>query len=351
MNGSIKKFLLRLLIAALPLLLLVGIYVVRDPFHVVHPIVNTQHGDSVIAGNNAGVIAVETYLAHNGQLHFDSFIFGSSMSQNYKAAYWKPYIDPNASILHFDASGESLDGIINKMRFLNNHGSTIKNALIIIEEEMLRRAPHENEILYVQHPATSGVDRWFHFHTMFFNAFRNIKLVGDVLSGKNDEISDNVIKNGDVPNRIEPINENYYHHIDSLIEYDPAKFFTPQRLAHRIHAMLPFPNEPAINDVVEAKLKTIKEFLDKNKTKYIILVPPCNVKPQLKPQDLWTMKAIFGQDYVHDFSGANGYVNNELYYYDKEAHLISAQCKVLLDSAYKEQKNAPAFHNPYYRLK
>ena len=172
MNPGIKKFIMRTLVAALPLLLLVGIYVVRDPFHVVHPVASTEHGDSVVAGNNAGVIAVQTYLAHNCERRYDSFIFGSSMSQNYKAAYWQPYIDKNASILHFDASGESLDGIINKMRVLNEHGSTIKNALIIIEEEMLHRPPHENEILYVQHPATSGASRWFHFHTLFFNAFR-----------------------------------------------------------------------------------------------------------------------------------------------------------------------------------
>lgn len=350
MNPGIKKFIMRSLVAALPLLLLVGIYVVRDPFHVVHPVASTEHGDSVVAGNNAGVIAVQTYLAHNCERRYDSFIFGSSMSQNYKAAYWQPYIDKNASILHFDASGESLDGIINKMRFLNEHGSTIKNALIIIEEEMLHRPPHENEILYVQHPATSGASRWFHFHTLFFNAFRNLDMVKEVLQGTNDVVSDNVIKNGDVPNRIEPINENYYHHIDSLIEHDPSKFFTPQRLAGRQHAMLPFHNEPAINEVVEAKLRTIKEFLVKNKTKYIILVPPCNVKPQLKPQDLWVMRAIFGQEHVHDFSGAEGYVGNELFYYDKSAHLTSAQCKVLLDSAYKEQHTA-SLHNPYYRLK
>ena len=82
MNPGINKFIMRTLVAALPLLLLVGIYVVRDPFHVVHPVASTEHGDSVVAGNNAGVIAVQTYLAHNCERRYDSFIFGSSMSQN-----------------------------------------------------------------------------------------------------------------------------------------------------------------------------------------------------------------------------------------------------------------------------
>lgn len=349
MKKTIKKFLLLTTLAALPLIVLVAIYVICDPFHVVHPITKNAAGqDSVITGNNAGFMAVETYLIHDKDLHFDSFIFGSSMSQNYKASYWKPYIDQDASILHFDASGESLEGMINKMNFLNKHGSTIKNALIIIEVEMLGRPTHDNDIRYAQHPATTGFFDWFHFHTMYFNAFRNINQLKKVFT--NQPLEDEVIDPIEAAARYDSINEVYYPVIDSLIVHDPNKFFTQQRLASRKHARLPAPATQVINEKVEKQLRIIKAILDKNKTNYIIIVPPCNIKPKLEWADLWLMQSIFGEDKVHNFSDAPDYVGNEYFYYDEPSHLISAKCKDILDSAYHEQA-IPRLRNPYFKSK
>ncbi len=352
MKGTLKKFILRTLLAALPVFIMVAFYIVRDPFHVVHPVVNNSDGrDSVIAGNNAGFVSVETYLAHNNERHYDSFIFGSSMSQNFKARDWQKHIGSNASILHFDASSETLEGMINKMNFLNEHGTTIKNALIVIEEKMLRRHPVENDILYAQHPATAGMDKWFNFHCIFFNALRNTTMLKKTILNTIDKEKEQQKSelNDEVADRIDIINENFYSIIDSLIEHDPGKFFTPERLAARQHARLPAQIVPAITQEVEAQLLTIKKILDKNGTCFLILVPPCNYKQTLMEPDLWALKSVFGHDKVHDFSSAIGYVNNELLYYDLMGHLISAKCKVLLDSAYKELES-PSLPNPYYQI-
>lgn len=353
MKDSIKKFCLRTLLAASPVFLFMAFYAIVDPFHIVHPVTTDAQGrDSVIVGNNAGFTSIETYKLYNDQYHYDSFIFGSSMSQNYKASYWQPYLDSTASILHFDASMETLTGIINKMRFLNNHGTTIKNALIVIEVEMLGRQPLEDDILYVQHPATSGAINWFHVHTMFFNAFRDLDQVKYALfpSRYKNELQKDGILSDIAPNRIGHLNEMYYGEIDSIIATTPEKFFTPERLAKRKRAILPSVSQPAIDEIVEEQLKTIKEILDKNHTNYIIIVPPRSTNPQLKWQDLWLMRAIFGEDKVHDFSSHPELVNDERAYYDKAAHLISSKCKILLDSAYYEQQHHP-IKNPYYKLK
>lgn len=336
------------MLALVPVMLFIALYAVRDPFHVVHPVGKDKNGcDSVMAGNNAGFTSVETYLLHNKERNFDSFIFGSSMSQNYKASYWKPYLDSTASILHFDASSESLTGVINKMRFLNDHGSRIKNALIVFDVAMLGgRTPREHDILYIQHPATSGAINWFNFHSLFFNAYRHAGPVAIIRNSpiiKGEEMVD-----GHISDRIEPINEKYYGYIDSLIAHDPDRFFTTKRLEGRTHPINTKPIGYAINEEVEKQLLSIKQILDQNKTNYIILVPPCNAMTHLKAQDLWELKAIFGEDKVHDFSSAPGYTLNERLYYDRNGHLISAQCKILLDSAYRVKP--ASIHNPYYTL-
>lgn len=342
-----RKFCLRTLLAALPVFLFMAFYAIVDPFHIIHPVTSDAQGrDSIIVSNNVGFTSVETYMLYNDQYHYDSFIFGSSMSQNYKASYWQPYLDSTASILHFDASMETLTGIINKMRFLNNHGTTIKNALIVIEVEMLGRQPLEDDILFVQHPATSGASNWFHVHTQFFNAFRDIEQLKYAFSHPASTLS----QISDIaPDRIDHLNEMYYGDIDSIIAVCPEKFFTPERLAKRKRTILPSASPPAIDETVEEQLKTIKDILDKNHTSYIIIVPPRATNPQLKWQDLWVMKTIFGEEKVHDFSGVPEYVNDEKLYYDKAAHLISSKCKILLDSAYYEQQHL-IIKNPYFRF-
>mgnify|MGYP007101833276 CR=1 FL=1 len=354
MKDSIKKFCLRTLLAALPVIIFVAFYAIVDPFHIVHPRTTDSQGrDSVTVGNNAGFTAVETYLLHNDQYHYDSFILGSSMSQNFKASYWKPYLDSAASILHFDASSETLTGIINKMRFLNDHESAIKNALIVIEASMLkRRQPNEDDILFVQHPATTGAINWLHVNTLFLNAFRDIGQVKlAILShfSKNDAPPQDIMSNI-APDRIGHLNEMYYKEVDSIIATSPDKYYTPERLARIRRVSLPTVSQPAIDEEIETQLKTIKEILDKNHTNYIIIVPPRNSNPQLTWHDLWVMKAIFGEDKVHDFSSHPQLVNNDRAYYDYAAHLISAKCKMLLDSAYYEQQHY-AIKNPYFKMK
>ena len=334
MKDSLKKFILLSLLAAMPVIAFMTFYAISDPFHVIHPTTQSADGrDSVLVGNNLGFVTIETFLTHNKAQHYDSFIFGSSMALNFKTSYWEPYIDSTASIVHFDASGETLDGIINKMLFLNNQGSQIKNALIIMEERILHRPVNNHNILYAQHPATNGYYNWFNFHTIFFNAFRNFKIINNTL--KNQPIQ--TLEDDPFPNRIEIINESFNERLDSIIAVDPSKFFTDERLAKRIYHYLPQPIEPAIDETVEAKLRKIKSILDKNKTRYIIIIPPCNKRLQLMEEDLWILKSIFGQEHVHNFSGEEKYVGNELYYYDNSTHLISSQCKVLVDSAYKEE--------------
>lgn len=353
MKDSIKKFCLRTLFAAMPVILFMAFYAIVDPYHLVHPIKTDAHGrDSIIVGNNGGFTSVETYLLYNQQHHYDSFIFGSSMSQNFKASYWKPYLNSSASILHFDASSESLEGIINKMNFLNNHGTTIKNALIVIEVEMLGRQPQENDILFIQHPSTSGAKNWFKFHTLHFNAFRDLTQVKYALfpNRYKEEMQQKKMIANNAPDRIAQLNEIYYGEIDSIIAQNPDKYFTPQLLAKRKHSILPTATPPAIDEKVEEQLKQIKQILDKNQTNYIILVPPCNNRPQLQWKDLWLMKAIFGDDKVHNFSSHPELVFNERVYYDNLGHLISAKCKMLLDSAYIEQQNI-VIKNPYFRMK
>ena len=82
---GMKRFVLLSLLALLPALLLVAFYIVKDPFHVVKPYKGQVYnpGDTISLTINWGFITVESYKYFDEKEHFDSFIFGSSLSGYY----------------------------------------------------------------------------------------------------------------------------------------------------------------------------------------------------------------------------------------------------------------------------
>ncbi len=82
---GIKEFILRVLLAASPLALFLALYVVLDPFGVVHRYdgVSVHPGDSLERIPNKRYVAVEGLKYHGLERHYDSFIFGSSLSTNF----------------------------------------------------------------------------------------------------------------------------------------------------------------------------------------------------------------------------------------------------------------------------
>ena len=180
---GLKRFVLLSLLALLPVVLLVGLYVVKDPFHVLRPYDGNAPAstDSVQLTVNTCYVSTEAFRFFEPSRHFDSFIFGSSLSGYYRIKDWATHLPADASPFHFNASRETLHGILNKLNYLERCGVTVKHALIVMEDEMLKRMPLDNDVLYVQHPLTAPNVSWWKFHQLYFNAFRHPELVAYTL--------------------------------------------------------------------------------------------------------------------------------------------------------------------------
>ncbi|MBP5560282.1 MAG: hypothetical protein J6X70_00560 [Muribaculaceae bacterium] len=334
---TLTRFIVRTLLAALPVLVFVILYVVSDPFGVVHTYRPPYTpGDTLAINFNAGYVSIESYRKHNPERHFNAFILGSSMSQNYKAEWWEEHLPDDASVCHLDASMETVEGIRNKLLLLERDGTPVRYALVVIEEEMLHRIPDENSHLFAQHPATTSPWQWAPFHLTFFKAFKQPALVEHAIAPHHSAqaLLEAKLVSGDLPHRIEDINESYYAEFDSLITTNPDAFFTPERLAKRRFRELPRPLRPAIGAELRAQLTEIKALFDRQSTEYLILIPPRYQRVTLNPYDRCSLQEIFGSRNVFDFSDYAPMANDPRCYYDNPAHLISAKCKQLLDSAY-----------------
>ena len=337
-NQGITRFVLLSLLALLPVLLLFGVYVVKDPFHVLRPYDGNAPAstDTVQLTVNTCYVSTEAFRFFEPSRHFDSFIFGSSISGYYRIKDWAKYLPAGASPFHFNASRETLHGILNKLNYLEDCGVIVKNALIVMEDEMLKRQPLDGDILYVQHPLTASNVSWWKFHQLYFNAFRHPELVAYTLwpsAATTRLVLDKGYATTDIPDRIEPINEGYYRWADSVIAVNPDEFFTPEHLAHYEQPMRKMPHFDKINPAVQELLTGIAQALKRHNTDYQIIIPPHYAWEAISSNDLYTLKEIFGTERVHDYSHDPDMCTNLRYYYD-DGHVIAQQCARLMDSAY-----------------
>ena len=332
-----RRFILRTLLALVPALALVALYVIRDPFHVLRPEGRmSQTVDSVALSSNTGFISVETFNQYNAERHYDSFIFGSSLSGYYRIQDWLPYLPKGSSAIHFNASRETLYGILNKLEYLYRNGTRVKNALIVMEDEMLQRRPLDNDILFVQHPSTTVDVSWWKFHQLYFNAYRHPELVAYLIcpSAMTQQVLDKGFATTDIPDRIEPLNEEYYGWADSLIAVNPSAFYTPEHLARYYRPMKTMPCPDKIRPEVKSLLSNIRSMLQMHNADYQIIIPPHYGYEAISYRDLYELNLIFGEERVHDYSH-DPQLGNDLHYYYDDGHLIAARCALLMDSAYK----------------
>ena len=335
---GMKRFVLLSLLALLPVLLMVAIYIIRDPFHVIKPyngsINNTA--DTVQLTVNTGYFSTEAFKYFEPTRHYDSFIMGSSLSGYYRIQDWVRHLPDSVSAFHFNASRETLIGIRNKLNYLVANGATIKHVLIVMEDEMLKRQPIDQDVLFVQHPQTASNVSWWEFHQLYFNAFRHPELAAYTI-WPNATSTRLALEKGyattDIPDRIEELNEGYYGWADSIIDCNPEAFFTPEHLARYAQPMRLMPCPDKITPTVESLLNDIATILRNQGTDYQIIIPPHYAWEPISSHDLYMLELIFGQQRVHDYSH-DPELSTDLHYYYDDGHLIARECARLMDSAY-----------------
>ena len=236
-------------------------------------------------------------------------------------------------------------GILNKLKWLAGRGVAIKNALIIMEDEMLMRRPLDSDVLFVQHPSTAPEVSWWKFHQLYFNAFRRPEIVAYLLcpGPMTQRVLDEGYATTDITNRIEPINEGYYAWADSVIAVNPDEFFTPEHVKRYSLPLKELPCPEKINFTVSALLAKIHHLLESQGTDYHIIIPPHYGYEAIDSRDLFKLESIFGQSRVHDYSH-DPKLGSDLHYYYDDGHLIAQECARLIDSAY----NDVSLPSPYF---
>src|SRR5688572_15798010 len=294
-----KKFLLKFLLFSLPVLILLALFAVYDPFKVV------RHHDDFYAGEvdslppfvtpNRDYVSSELYINNRDKYGYNSFIFGSSRTLAYDTRDWKKHLDTSAHPFLFDAMSENINGIFRKIEYIDNSGGQLKNCLILFDGDVTFHSNPENTgHLYVKHPAVAG-DSWFpgadwlSFYSEFIKSYFDPDFLWNyykfILTKKRAEnFSDKWIVWSKFKFDL-VTNDMLLSGLDEQINKDPETYYRERAGIFYERDSVKY-SPPTINEEQIKLLEEMKAIFNKQGTNYKIVISPLYTQAKFNDEDV-----------------------------------------------------------------
>ena len=338
MNKDFYKYAKKVLLFGSPVILLALLYFVCDPFHVLR--YYEAYPDNFLKSYNRNRISTQVFLNNNEELHYESFVFGSSRSSVFYTKDWGEYID-DSSAYHFDASNEDIQGIAQKLAFIQSQGNEIKNALLILDGETFNPSvDHDESIIHIRDWRWSGESRFMyqlHFFKAWFKDLYFVKYFDILLFGKYRPYMYGSFENKHMlytPVHNDFIFQGYIDRIkaDSLAYYNADLFYQRPATEQTAEALIDMPQNAEDQTWLDTFsnlfqfgepekteldwLKQIRRIFEQEGTDYVIIFGPNYDQKKVNPQDLEQVTQLFGADKVYDFTGKNDLTEPLSNYYE-----------------------------------
>ena len=328
-----KKFFTKLLLVIVPLLIVVATYVFTDPFRVIYHYGNFYDpAQKYQVYKNRDYISTETFRRNYSQQKYNSYIFGSSRSEVYEVKVWEKYINSNACF-HYNAHRESLFGVEKKFEFLHRQGVKIRNALIVVDYELLAATSNYTDPVFRKHPLITNEGN-FAFQLSEFKPyiflFSKPSYLKWLLKQPQYPFSYNALTN----------EECWWGNLETAIAGNRDSFYQARSKAfYRRDTLQQYANRVIKEEQVNM-LTRIKEIMAGDKTEYRIIINPLYDQRKTDTTDLRLLQSIFGSENVLDFSGINEITCSKYNYYEA-SHFRPQVATRLIDIAYTPKKPNP----------
>jgi hypothetical protein len=279
------------------------VYIVSDPFKTISNF-NLKRFSTV----NRDYLSIELFLKNYTDINYDSFIFGSSRACGINTYHWKSYLKDDSKPFLFQAWGETVTGIYQKLKFLDNKNIDINNAIILIDiPGSFSHIQEPMTALAIKHYKLSGLS-WIQYQAVLFYSFlkpsqifkstKEIFIQTEYIVGFDTITNDWFLSNKDTWN-VKPKQ-------DSTL--NKSKFFERKNIQTF--------SEKLINSSFRDMLFEIYNILKKHNTIYKIIISPSYDQIAINRQDLLTLKQIFGRNNVYNYSGKNKLTDDKFNYMD-----------------------------------
>ncbi|MDE7387162.1 MAG: hypothetical protein K2N28_08515 [Muribaculaceae bacterium] len=328
-----------LLIVLPPVALIVGLYLLVDPYHVVRgeaiESFDVDPYNTPRLYTNKGLIslkAIERRIAEGDTP--DSYIFGSSISCYYDVDYWNRYINSPTTPIHFDSAHEGAASMLLKLKYLRDRGIPLRHALIVLDPEAISHPLSGDNIVSLDPPAVAGPGTLPRWHYSYLRTSTSpdflISYLPYLCNGHyNRNGRQNVFE-------VQPMHYDVYRNEesiplwDSIIRRRPEIFYTAHRLpAHRqFHCS----DTARVDTRREQYYRAIAGEL--SGTDYHVVVSPTIGLDTLSSRDRRLLADIFGHDRFHDYSVSMAHIAlADTNWYDRR-HYRAPAARMIIDSIY-----------------
>ena len=337
----IKKILLKIALLSSPLLLLILIFIYKDPFKIIFDYKDYSPTEKYFI--NRDFISSRVFVKNYSKYKYNSFIFGSSRTMAFNPNHWKNHLDSNSNVYSFDSFGESIFGIYSKIKFLDTKNVCLNNCLLVFCEDVTFEfsSDHPGHI-YMKDPLVAKTS-YVNFYFEHFKAFIQLEFFSNYIKEKifnhkstNQNYTRYDLKNNNMSNRkLEfKIKNRYIKYVDTNFILSNNNLYEPKSI-----------NKINYNQI--SMLNEIKFIFNKQHTKYKIIISPLYNQRKIDKMNLKILKSIFGNS-IYNFSGKNNITENKFNYYEfyddsptnlsrnKSSHYISKIGDILMDSVYSK---------------
>ena len=301
-----KRFLTTILVfIAIPLILLVGLYLWTDPFRCIH-----KFDIYDMDATNREYLSTELFLRNNPTYHYNSFIFASSRGMALNTYQWKQYLPKGSQPFLFQAWSETVTGIELKLDYMQEHHVPIDNALILIDiPGTFEKNQLSSGAMTTKHFVFTGESRAMYNFKQYFNFIQSPSLwirytKKAIRKEKEVFFSDTISNDFDNTNYLTYRECPPQDSLNYCSELTRSSFIAKvEHLRVKDVAI----SEPMITPQFEQQLLHIRAIFTENQTNYYIIISPayCYTEPALNPYDLEVLNRIFGEERVHDYTGKN----------------------------------------------
>ncbi len=302
-----KRFLIRVLLSvAIPVLCLAGIYVVTDPYKTLKPFSLTYFNST-----NRDYLSTELFLKNYPGQKYDSYIFSSSKGCGLNTYHWKKYLPEGASQFLFQAWGETVTGIEQKIDYIDTHGYDIDNVILLLDfPSTFAEKQNPTEAMSIKHPEFSGRSRLLHQMILFYDfcqkpsqwiiacrthfKHKSPAVTFDPVS--NDWEKGNALADLSVPPAKDSL-KNCSLKSKRVFLHD----------YYGSHEGLPERYGPMVDPDFQKQFLHIKDIFDRHHTAYKVIISPViyGTAPSASEEDIKVLKKIFGNGNVFHYSGKN----------------------------------------------
>lgn len=328
------KFIKRFILFLLPFFMIMGMYLMLDPFKVIWHYDDYFPEQEARVDLNHGFVSIENFDNHKAEFHWDSYIFGSSRSRFWYVEDWKQYLPENSRLYHCDASTECLTGLRTKIEYIDRSGEKLSNALVILDKSLIAQVDAVEGHIYALPPKTVSYDNWLKFHIGYVKAFLDFcflkAYIKYMITRKYDDSMKQYL-NPDFSKYDYTTNEYYLKNEKRIAE---GNYYTPQLLEELKNNQHPDSISPVcIGEEQVRQFNIIKSIFNRHHTNYKIIISPLQNQIRLNPTDVKQLQNLFGKDNVYDFSGKNE-ITDDFHNYYETSHYRPVVTKKLLKIIY-----------------